>query len=60
MVKCCLQNTGFEFESNETYFKAALKFLHGSSLVENCHSESSKLGEVDQIQIYATAAKLFE
>ncbi|CAJ1941046.1 unnamed protein product [Sphenostylis stenocarpa] len=54
------KNSGFEFESNETYFKAALKFLHGASLVEKSHSESSKHGETNQMQIYATAAKLFE
>ncbi|KAJ1395192.1 Zinc finger, CW-type [Sesbania bispinosa] len=54
------KNSGFEFESNETYFKAALKFLQGVSLLENCQSESSKHGEMDQIQLYATTAKLFE
>uniref|UniRef100_A0A0R0J8U8 CW-type domain-containing protein n=1 Tax=Glycine max TaxID=3847 RepID=A0A0R0J8U8_SOYBN len=54
------KNSGFEFESNETYFKAALKFLHGASLLESSHSESSKHGETSQMQIYATTAKLFE
>ncbi|RDY01624.1 hypothetical protein CR513_15022, partial [Mucuna pruriens] len=54
------KNSGFEFESNETYFRAALKFLHGASLLENSHSESSKHGEMSQMQIYATAAKLLE
>ncbi|KAL2339060.1 hypothetical protein Fmac_013506 [Flemingia macrophylla] len=54
------KNSGFEFESNETYFKAALKFLHGASLLENSHNESSKYGEMSQIQIYATTVKLFE
>ncbi|KAK7363607.1 hypothetical protein VNO77_05756 [Canavalia gladiata] len=54
------KNSGFEFESNETYFKAALKFLLGASLLDNCHSESSKHGEMNQMQIYATTAKLFE
>ncbi|KAK7264610.1 hypothetical protein RJT34_32219 [Clitoria ternatea] len=54
------QNSGFDFESNETYFKAALKFLHGASLIEICHGENSKHGELSQMQIYATTAKLFE
>ncbi|KAJ1427281.1 Zinc finger, CW-type [Sesbania bispinosa] len=54
------KNSGFEFESNETYFKAALKFLHGASLLENCQSERSKHGEMNQIHLYATTAKLFE
>ncbi|KAF7813665.1 uncharacterized protein G2W53_034641 [Senna tora] len=54
------KNSGFEFESNETYFEAALKFLHGASLLENCQSESSKHGEMSQLQIYATTAKLFK
>ncbi|TKY72634.1 bidirectional sugar transporter SWEET12 [Spatholobus suberectus] len=54
------KNSGFDFESNETYFQAGLKFLHGASLLENCHNESSKHGEMSQVQIFATAAKLFE
>ncbi|KAK7354795.1 hypothetical protein VNO80_20288 [Phaseolus coccineus] len=54
------KNSGFDFESNETYFQAGLKFLHGASILENCHNESSKLGEMSQMQIFATAAKLFK
>ncbi|XP_028781447.1 uncharacterized protein LOC114737664 isoform X2 [Neltuma alba] len=54
------KNSGFEFESNETYFEAALKFLHGASLLECCHNEGSKHGEMSQMQIYATTAKLFK
>ncbi|KAH1147310.1 hypothetical protein AAZX31_15G146600 [Glycine max] len=54
------KNSGFDFESNETYFQAGLKFLHGASLLENCHNESSKHGEMSQMQIFATAAKLFK
>ncbi|XP_014505537.1 uncharacterized protein LOC106765429 [Vigna radiata var. radiata] len=54
------KNSGFEFESNETYFKAALKFLHGASLIEKSHSEISKQGEMNQMEIYAATAKLFE
>ncbi|OIV92057.1 hypothetical protein TanjilG_15048 [Lupinus angustifolius] len=52
------KKSGFEFESNETYFGAALKFLHGASLIENCHNESNK-HEMNPMQLYATAAKLF-
>ncbi|KAG4990523.1 hypothetical protein JHK87_023980 [Glycine soja] len=54
------KNSGFDFESNETYFQAGLKFLHGASLLENCHNESSKHGEMSQMKIFATAAKLFK
>ncbi|XP_019439306.1 PREDICTED: uncharacterized protein LOC109345011 isoform X2 [Lupinus angustifolius] len=54
------KNSGFEFESNETYFDAALKFLHGASLVENCHNESSKHKDMNPTQLYATAANLFK
>lgn len=54
------KNSGFDFESNETYFEAGLKFLHGASLVESCHNEISKHVEMSQMQIYATAAKLFK
>lgn len=54
-----MQNSGFDFESNETYFEAALKFLHGAYLLECCHDEGSKHGEMSHIQLYATTAKLF-
>ncbi|KAE9591088.1 putative transcription factor & chromatin remodeling CW-Zn family [Lupinus albus] len=53
------KNSGFEFESNETYFGAALKFLHGASLVENSHNESTR-HEMNPTQLYVTAAKLFK
>ncbi|XP_073226267.1 cysteine-tryptophan domain-containing zinc finger protein 3-like isoform X2 [Cicer arietinum] len=54
------KNSGFDFESNETYFQAGLKFLHGASLLESCHNEITKHSEMSQMQIYATAAKLFK
>ncbi|KAI4317612.1 hypothetical protein L6164_025470 [Bauhinia variegata] len=54
------KNSGFKFESNETYFEAALKFLHGASLLENCYIESSKHGEMSHMQTYSTTVKLFE
>ncbi|XP_028751562.1 uncharacterized protein LOC114711340 [Neltuma alba] len=53
------KSSGFEFESNETFFEAALKFLHGASLLENFDKESSKHGNISQMQAYTTAAKLF-
>ncbi|KAI9122861.1 hypothetical protein K1719_005750 [Acacia pycnantha] len=52
------KHSGFEFESNETFFEAALKFLHGASLLENFHKESSK-GNISQMQDYTTTAKLY-
>lgn len=54
-----LQNFGFSFECNEVYFQAALKFLHGASLLES-NSENSKPREMNQIQIYIYTAKLCE
>ncbi|QCE13241.1 hypothetical protein DEO72_LG11g234 [Vigna unguiculata] len=54
------KNSGFDFESNETYFQAGLKFLHGASVLENGHNDSGKLGEMSQMQIFASAAKLFK
>ncbi|XP_031131223.1 uncharacterized protein LOC116032675 [Ipomoea triloba] len=55
-----LKSTGFDFEYNEAYFQAALKFLHGASLLETCSGESGKYGEANQIQIYTNTAKLCE
>ncbi|KAI8002833.1 MORC family CW-type zinc finger protein 3 [Camellia lanceoleosa] len=51
---------GFGFECNLTYFLAALKFLHGASLLETCNGVSSKHGEMSPMQIYSNAAKLCE
>ncbi|KAA8527472.1 hypothetical protein F0562_034813 [Nyssa sinensis] len=55
-----LKNSGFGFECNEAYFQAALKFLHGASLLETHNSDNSKHGEVTQMQIYSSTAKLCE
>lgn len=55
-----LQGTNFGFEGNESYFEAALKFLEGASLLESGHGESSRHREVTPLQVYNTAAKLFE
>ncbi|TXG71763.1 hypothetical protein EZV62_000342 [Acer yangbiense] len=55
-----LKNSGFDFESKEAYFQAALKFLHGASLLETCSGEGGRHGEMTPIQVYCTTAKLFE
>ncbi|RVX22069.1 hypothetical protein CK203_001527 [Vitis vinifera] len=55
-----LKSSGFGFESYETYFQAAVKFLHGASLLETCNSDGGKNGVMTQIQAYSTAAKLCE
>ncbi|KAJ9181948.1 hypothetical protein P3X46_005991 [Hevea brasiliensis] len=54
-----LKISGFGFESNETNFQAALMFLHGASLLETCN-DAGRQGEVTQIQMYSTTAKLCE
>ncbi|PSR92628.1 MORC family CW-type zinc finger protein, partial [Actinidia chinensis var. chinensis] len=53
-----LKGSGFVFECNEAYFQAALKFLHGASLLETCNGDSSKHAEMSQMQIYSNTAKL--
>ncbi|VFQ79237.1 unnamed protein product [Cuscuta campestris] len=55
-----LKSTGFNFEYNEAYFQAALKFLYGASLLEICSGDSNKYRETNQIQIYTNTAKLCE
>ncbi|KAB1214027.1 hypothetical protein CJ030_MR5G017290 [Morella rubra] len=55
-----LKSSCFGFESNEAYFQAALKFLHGASLLETCNNEGGRNGEMSSIQAYGTAAKLCE
>jgi hypothetical protein len=63
-LKTCADNfkdSGFQFESNETNFQAALEFLRGAWLLESCNGESSKHAEaVSPIQVYTTAAQLCE
>ncbi|XP_051127848.1 cysteine-tryptophan domain-containing zinc finger protein 3-like isoform X2 [Andrographis paniculata] len=54
-----IKNTGFSSESNYEYFKAALKFLHGASLLETCNGESIKHPVMSPIQMYGNAAKIF-
>ncbi|XP_047314986.1 cysteine-tryptophan domain-containing zinc finger protein 3-like isoform X2 [Impatiens glandulifera] len=55
-----LKGSGFVYECNETYFQAALKFLHGASLLETCSSDNNKQGELTLMQIYSNTAKLCE
>lgn len=48
-------------ESTGLYFQAALKFLHGASLLESSGSENAKHNEMIQSrQIYSSTAKLCE
>ncbi|KAL6532239.1 hypothetical protein OROGR_014209 [Orobanche gracilis] len=53
-----IKNSGFSSESNYEYFKAALKFLHGASLLETSNGESNKHLEMSPMQMYSTAAQL--
>ncbi|KAK4357280.1 hypothetical protein RND71_022890 [Anisodus tanguticus] len=54
-----LKNSGSS-ESTSLYFQAALKFLHGASLLESCN-DSAKHSEMNQSrQIYSSTAKLCE
>ncbi|KAL2540516.1 CW-type domain-containing protein [Abeliophyllum distichum] len=48
-------------ESTGLYFQAALKFLHGASLLESGNSESTKHNEtIQSTQMYSSTAKLCE
>ncbi|KAJ6319805.1 hypothetical protein OIU78_015254 [Salix suchowensis] len=51
-----VKNAGSNLESTRLYFEAALKFLHGASLLEICSGESAKNGE--PMQVYSSTAKL--
>ncbi|XP_041006122.1 cysteine-tryptophan domain-containing zinc finger protein 7-like [Juglans microcarpa x Juglans regia] len=55
-----LKSSCFGFESNEAYFQAGLKFLHGALLLDNCNGEGGRNEEMNPIQAYGTAAKLCE
>ncbi|XP_039048801.1 cysteine-tryptophan domain-containing zinc finger protein 3-like [Hibiscus syriacus] len=55
-----LKSSGFVFESNEIYFKAALKFLGVAACLETNNSESGRHGDTNHMQIYSTATKLCE
>ncbi|XP_057483856.1 cysteine-tryptophan domain-containing zinc finger protein 7-like [Actinidia eriantha] len=54
-----LKNSGSSAESTGLYFEAAVKFLHGASLLESSNGESAKQGEMIQsMQMYSSTAKL--
>ncbi|KAF3962416.1 hypothetical protein CMV_013055, partial [Castanea mollissima] len=55
-----LKISGSELESIEARFQAALKFLHGASLLDPCNSKSAKYGEMTSTAAYSSTAKLFE
>ncbi|KAI7982244.1 AF4/FMR2 family member 2 [Camellia lanceoleosa] len=56
-----LKNSGLSVESTGLYFQAALKFLHGASLLESGNGESAKQGEmIGSMQMYSSTAKLCE
>ncbi|ESW35075.1 hypothetical protein PHAVU_001G204500 [Phaseolus vulgaris] len=55
-----LKNSG-SGESTSLYFQAALKFLHGASLLESGNSDNAKHSEMIQSkQMYSSTAKLCE
>ncbi|XP_057460813.1 cysteine-tryptophan domain-containing zinc finger protein 7-like [Actinidia eriantha] len=55
------KNSGSSAESTGLYFQAAVKFLHGASLLESSNGESAKQGEMIQsMQMYSSTAKLCE
>jgi len=55
-----IQNSG-SGESTSLYFQAALKFLHGASLLESGNSDNAKHSEMIQSkQMYSSTAKLCE
>ncbi|KAL8121590.1 cysteine-tryptophan domain-containing zinc finger protein 3-like [Apium graveolens] len=57
-----LKKSGFSFDSIMANFQAALKSLLGASLLESATSRSgrSDCGEMTQVQLYSSSAKLFE
>ncbi|KAA8536866.1 hypothetical protein F0562_029344 [Nyssa sinensis] len=55
-----LKISGSGLESTKLFFQAALKFLHGASLLEPCNGDSAKHGEMTLVEVYGTTAKLCE
>ncbi|KAI4301365.1 hypothetical protein L6164_034652 [Bauhinia variegata] len=56
-----LKNSGSSLESTGIYFQAALKFLHGASLLESANNENAKHNEMIQSnEVYSSTAKLCE
>ncbi|XP_028762310.1 uncharacterized protein LOC114720781 isoform X2 [Neltuma alba] len=55
------KNSGSSLESTGLYFQAALKFLHGASLLESGNNDNAKYSEMNQAKkIYSSTAKLCE
>ena len=52
---------GSDLEIIGRYFQAALKFLHGASLLEPCNSNNAKHGETTQaMKVYTDTARIYE
>ena len=52
---------GSDLEITGRYFQAALKFLHGASLLEPCNSDNAKHGETTHTRkVYTNTASLCE
>ena len=52
---------GRDLEINRHYFEAALKFLHGASLLDPCNSNNAKHGETTQaMKVYTDTARIYE
>jgi len=48
-------------ESTKFYFEAALKFLHGASLLESGKTENARHADMaESVEIYSSTAKLCE
>lgn len=55
-----LKNSGSGLDGTALYFEAALKFLHGASLLEPTNAESSRHGDCQSVHIYRTTTGLCE
>ena len=52
---------GSNLENTSRYFQAALKFLHGASLLKPCNSDNAKHGETTQaMKVYTDTSRLCE
>ena len=50
---------GSDLEITSHYFQAALKFLHGASLLEPCSFDNEKYGETTQaMKVYIDTTRL--
>ena len=59
-VWLAIKISGSGLESTEALFQAALKFLHGASLLEPGSNEGGKYVEMTPTAAYSTTAKLCE